>query len=141
MHVLILGYMLVGALQLSMQPPQIDAKCRQSPFGLGTDNVPVGNGTATSVMNTWAFLEPNGSTGWLYKNNLGNHYFQLANKVSPKTAMLWGLDARFLHRLGSWSNYNPALVATNDIVNLENRLLVHGVVRIGCFSGDLRFQR
>lgn len=96
--------------------PKVDAKCYQSVFNLGTDNVPVGNGLSTSVVNIWAFNDRTGrSVAWLYKNNSGKYYLQISKVVDPRIASSLGINSKFLKRPIPGGNYTPIRVSTSDI--------------------------
>jgi hypothetical protein len=124
---------------LVLSEPRIDAQCLSSPFRLATDNVPVGSGVPTSVVNIWGLQNAaDGTTaGWLYKNGLGNYYLQLNYKAKPERYDGIPLSSLLLAKPQN-GLYKPLVkVSPTELIDIENALLSHGVSRSACFSGDL----
>lgn len=118
--------------------PSTNAGCLNAPFRLITDNVPVGNGTATSVINIWGFIDNDGGmpAAWLYKNDLGDYYAQFNYRVARGRFDGIPLHAEFFAKPKMGDYLNIVKLSSLQIVALENALIAKGYVRIGCFSKD-----
>ena len=58
-------------------PPRVAATCYESRVALGTDNIPVSNGLATSVVDIWAILATDGTpVAWIFQNERGEYWVQ-----------------------------------------------------------------
>ena len=134
----------VFALALTAPPvarPVVGGRCASAPFELGKDNVPISSDLSSSVVNTWQFRGASGpALAWLYKTYGGRYYVQFAMQQNRETIKALGIPIRFLNRPGSYSNYSPSPVTPGELVDIENALMTHGIVRLGCFASDLKLK-
>ena len=137
---MILLLLLTGAATLVPTIPKMNASCLGAPVHLETDNVPVGNGKSTSVVNIWGFVdrESGAVVAWAYKNFADDYYIQFNDKVPHDNF----IDIPFASRI-----FAPPVNGVYDrIVRLtppqlqtvEEALAKKGVIRHACFTRDLR---
>lgn len=130
-----------GSAAAAIPKPTIGAACASAPFTLGKDNVPVASGLRSSVVNAWHFQGPSNATfAWLYKTYAGAYYLQLAKNTDPQAVASMQLPHRFLNRPGAYSNFVPSALNAPELVDIENTLLAHRIVRVACFDTDLRMK-
>jgi len=124
----------------TIQAPRINAGCLGAPLRLGTDNVPIGNGTATSVMNVWGFVDgSHRAVGWMYRNYARNYYAQLNYRANLKSYTAVPFASRLLAR-PSVGDYLPIVQLTaQQLVDIENYFLTKDIRREACFKEPLRF--
>lgn len=137
---MILLLVLTAAPALVPATPKMNASCLGAPVHLETDNVPVGNGKSTSVVNIWGFVdrETGAVVAWAYKNFRDEYYIQFNYKVPHDRFN----DIPFANRI-----FAPPINGVYDrIVRLtppqlqtvEEALSKKGVIRHACFTRDLR---
>jgi hypothetical protein len=119
--------------------PSRDATCLGAPLRLETDNVPIGNGVPTSVINTWAFAKSTAGSPiiWLYKNKIGNYYAQVNNRADAAPISGLPIANRLLVRPIHSSLYALVSITPAELISVENKLFAQGFVRLSCFSHDL----
>lgn len=123
----------------------ISKSCMGSPWALGTDNLPMTDQAATTIVNIWAF-HASGSkpVAWLYKNESKQLWFQ-ANSESEGVIKLHGALPRDLYKrivvppnkASDGPNFVPVLLSAHDMTRLGSALQLKGIVREDCFRGDL----
>jgi hypothetical protein len=65
------------AIAESLSAPKADSQCHGSPGRLGSDNIPNGQGLATTIINIAYFKGKDSKTvGWLYETVAGKFWFQ-----------------------------------------------------------------
>lgn len=119
--------------------PTVGTGCYQSQFVLGTSNVPVSSGRATTIVNIWVVLKPKDDVplAWVYKNASGQFWIQANNRRASTIrrafrntiadTLLTGSSARYLpvpQRMQSLSMYDPNFARVD-------------ASRQDCFTGDL----
>lgn len=124
----------------------ISKSCMGSPWALGTDNIPMTDQAATTIVNIWAFQTSRGKpVAWLYKNESKQFWFQANSKSSGDIIKLHGTLPSDLYKrivvppknASDGPNFAPALLSANDMRRLDTALRRQGIVREGCFHGDL----
>lgn len=128
---------------LPVQEPRNNAQCYNTVRRLGTDNVPMDNTLAHSVVNVWAFLSPGEAhpVAFLYKNYSSEYYLEFTKFISIRDAASWRIPSRFLVRKVEGVNFRPQRVNTSEILGVQQLLLSHNVVMTGCFTHDLQMSR
>ena len=129
------------AATMTLPQPKQDAGCLGSPLHVATDNVPIGSGISTSVVNIWGFV-PRGSSAadaWLYKNDSGKYYVQFAGTVPPQKYRTV-ISAEYLngYKAGSKRFYPIIEASASRLITLENQLLGIGIERRACFLSDYK---
>jgi hypothetical protein len=128
-----------------MQPvaPKEDAQCLGSPFHLATDNIPLSNDYATSIINEWAFVDKRSGdvTLWLYKTDENKYWIQ--SKLSALSLLRRKLDASTYNRVSrtkdpSFTGSIPVQVSPKELSALETKLKLGGVYKQACFSKPYR---
>ena len=122
---------------------QLDKRCEGSPFRLGTDNIPVSNSKATTVVNIWAFgARDEKPVGWLYKTEEQRWWFQ-ANWTSTlrlRRVLTSALYRRIVvppsQRFGG-RYYAPVQITLGDLTRVVAQFRQAGISRRGCFRADL----
>lgn len=138
-----ISLLLATQMALPLKSPTTNAGCFAAPERVGTDNVPIGNGVPTSVVNIWGFLKPGTrtATAWIYKNGLGDYYLQFNHGADVTFAEGNKGLKRFLVRKQSKGNYPFVKVSPQQLVDIENLMLSYGMARFGCFTQDYNLQR
>lgn len=122
---------------------QIDKRCMGSPFGLATDNIPMTNEKATTIINIWALRSSQGaSVGWLYKNESKQYWFQgnwryVATLRSALTPKLFQRLIVVPKKAVGGPSLPPARLSSTEVGPLRIALQRSGIAREGCFRGDL----
>lgn len=121
----------------------ISKACLESPFALGTDNQPITDEKATTIVNIWGFVHSsNGSLAWLYKNESGQFSFQpnwkearILERALPRAlAQRWVIPPK---SPGEGPSFYPVHLTNRNVDQLERILRTKGFVRTSCFRGDL----
>jgi hypothetical protein len=118
--------------------PAINAQCYAAPFRIATDNVPVGNGVPTSVVDIWAYASPNHSQaiGWLYKNALGDRYIQWNSKVDATNYTANAVLGTLFRRPKVGTGFVPVRVSAEQLPRYDAAFARIGSSRTACFTHD-----
>lgn len=121
----------------TLPSPTVDATCASAPLHIATDNVPIGNGIPTSVVNIWWFSEGTSQpVAWLYRNAVGHYYMQFNGRVDAARYKDLPMSSTLLRASNGY--YPIVRLDGEQIVRIESALLVQGVARGACFSADYK---
>lgn len=128
---------------LPVQSPRNDGQCYNAPRRLGTDNIPLDDTLAHSIVNIWAFIEINHKQpiAFVYRNHSAEYYFEFTQLMSDHMGKSWKIPAKFLDRNHAGINYHPVKVDSDTILRIQQLLLSHNIVLTGCFTHDLKMNR
>jgi hypothetical protein len=144
MLITLAAFVLLGIAPSPSQPisqARVGQSCYDSLLVIGTDNVPVGNGKPTTIVNIWALLKQksgdNQPIAWIYKNAAGNYWIQVAGSQSEtiRKAFPSGDAARLLQGATAERRSTPQRVP--HLSAYDSLFARVGAIRQACFSRDL----
>ncbi len=119
--------------------PTVGAGCYQSQFVLGTSNVPVSSGRATTVVNIWVILKPKEDVplAWIYKNVSGQFWIQGNNH--RQSVIRSAFPRRIADGIlsGSSAKYLPVPWRMPSLNAYDGNFARMGASRQDCFTADL----